>query len=193
MSRKKTLNTALLWSPLPPAFSRCPYPPLNCPPYLPSRCGCIDVGLSPLLTRPWPLLPQDTGGDDNDEKKHHTRHCLGLLSLPLSLAVPLPPQTVRHLCQHIVIALMHSLAPVQEVVATNSFAPKDTKLDLPSFTSIVPKQGPCPKVQSFSADNIATIYNHLKMFAWVCCLSISLLLSVRLQTSGPQTSLFFFT
>jgi hypothetical protein len=62
-----------------------------------------------------------------------------------------------------------SLAPVQEVVDTDSPAFNDAKLDLPSFTSIVLKQGPCPKVKSFSADNIADIYNHLQLL--LDCLS----------------------
>jgi hypothetical protein len=34
---------------------------------------------------------------------------------------------------------------------------------LPSFHSIVPKRGPLPKVLPFSADNIATITQHLKL------------------------------
>jgi hypothetical protein len=40
------------------------------------------------------------------EKHHNTQHRRGFLSLPLSLAVSLPPQTVRRLCQRVVIMLM---------------------------------------------------------------------------------------
>jgi hypothetical protein len=58
-----------------------------------------------------------------------------------------------------------SLAPIQEVVDTDSPSPNGVKLDLPSFTSIVPKQGPRPKVKSFSADNIVAIYNHLQILS----------------------------
>ncbi len=56
-----------------------------------------------------------------------------------------------------------SLAPVQEVVDTDSPASNVAKPDLPSFTSIVLKQGPRPKVKSFSADNIAAIYSQLRL------------------------------
>jgi hypothetical protein len=42
-----------------------------------------------------------------------------------------------------------SLAPVQDVVKTDSPAPNDAKPDHPSFMSIVLKQGPHPKVKSF--------------------------------------------
>ncbi len=56
-----------------------------------------------------------------------------------------------------------SLAPVQEVIKTDSPPLNYINPDLLSFTSIVLKQGPHLKVKSFSADNIAAICNHLKL------------------------------
>jgi hypothetical protein len=60
-----------------------------------------------------------------------------------------------------------SLAPIKAVVKTNPPAPVVTKstLMLPSFTSVVLKRGPLPKVHPFLADNIATISKHLKLLS----------------------------
>jgi hypothetical protein len=57
---------------------------------------------------------------------------------------------------------------------------------LPSFHSIVPKHSPLPKVHPFSADNIATITQHLKLLSNRLSRIAALPLSTPLlRTLGP--------
>jgi hypothetical protein len=57
---------------------------------------------------------------------------------------------------------------------------------LPLFHSIVPKHGPLPKVHPFSADNIATITQHLKLLLdWLSGTAASPSPNSSPQDSGP--------
>jgi hypothetical protein len=87
-----------------------------------------------------------------------------------------------------------SLAPFEAVVTDGSSAHDDAKPapDLPSFTSVVPEQGPRPTVHPFSADNIATISKHLKLLSDCFPGSLSLPLLIHLPRPPMQWLPNFF-
>ncbi len=80
-----------------------------------------------------------------------------------------------------------SLAPIEAVAKSPSLVPVDAvpTPELPLFTSVVPKQGPLPKVQPFSVDVITTISKHLKLL--LDCLS-GIVVSPSPNSSPPDSN-----